>query len=109
MAALPRAIEFVVQLVFVREAIEGRTRRVVGGRSNERHGATPAVIVESPAAMKDAFAVLPENLRAAHPSTRRSVNAAPPDKLRGPAFRVERDKARHARALSTQQKSYPNG
>ena len=44
-------------------------------------------IVESPAAMKDAFAVLPE--KSCHPSTPCSVNAAPPDKLGGRAFRVE--------------------
>ena len=42
---------------------EGRTRRVVGGRSNEQHGAPLTLIVESPAAAKDAFAVLPQDLR----------------------------------------------
>jgi hypothetical protein len=33
---------------------------VIGGRSNEQHGAALTVIIESPAAMKDALAVLPE-------------------------------------------------
>jgi len=41
---------------------EGQT---LGGRSNEQHGAALTVIVESPVAMKDALAVLPEDLRAA--------------------------------------------
>jgi hypothetical protein len=41
---------------------EGQT---LGGRSNEQHGAALAVIIESPAAMKGALAVLPEDLRAA--------------------------------------------
>src|SRR5262249_50229378 len=61
----PCAVEFVLQLVFVTEVIEGRTRRMVGGRSNEQHGATLAVIAESPAAMEDAFGVNPQDLRAA--------------------------------------------
>src|SRR6516162_1557799 len=61
----PRAIEFALQFVFVTEVIEGRTRRVVGGRSNEQHGAPLTVVVQSPAAVKDALAVLPEDLRAA--------------------------------------------
>jgi hypothetical protein len=38
---------------------------VVGGRSNKQHGAPLAVVVQSPAAMEDAFAVLPQDLRAA--------------------------------------------
>src|SRR6516225_4437893 len=37
---------------------------MVGGRHNEQHGAL-AIIVQSPAAAKDAFAVLPQDLRAA--------------------------------------------
>ena len=41
---------------------EGQT---LGGRSNEQHGAALTVIIESPVAMKDALAVLPEDLRAA--------------------------------------------
>ena len=41
---------------------EGQT---LGGRSNEQHGVALTVIVESPVAMKDALAVLPEDLRAA--------------------------------------------
>jgi len=38
---------------------------VVGSRSYEQHGAPLTVIVESPAAMKDAFAILPEDLTGA--------------------------------------------
>src|SRR6516165_8311792 len=37
---------------------------MLGGRSNEQHGAPLALIVESPAAAKDAFAVFPQDLRA---------------------------------------------
>jgi hypothetical protein len=37
---------------------------VVGGRSNEQYGAPLALIVKSPAAVKDAFAVSPQHLRA---------------------------------------------
>ena len=84
----------------------------VGGRSNEQHGAALTVIVESPVAMKDALAVLPEDLRAAIRVVL-SVHAAPPEKLRRRAFRAELDQARFMCAmrlpLSALQKSYPNG
>jgi hypothetical protein len=38
---------------------------VLGSRSNEQHGAALSVVIKSPAAVKYAFAVLPEELRAA--------------------------------------------
>ena len=84
----PRAIEFVVQLVFVCEAIEGRTRRVVeAGATNS----TARRLAHRRVASRDERRVrcpptIPESH---HPSTRCSVNAAPPDKLRGRAFRLE--------------------
>ena len=60
----PCAVELILELVFVGEMIEARAGRLVGGRHNEQHGAL-AVIVQSPAAAKDALAVLPQDLGAA--------------------------------------------
>src|SRR5262245_58203819 len=63
-ARIARPVELILELVFVRKAIEVRAGRLVGDRHDEQHGAL-AVIVQSPAAAKDAFAVLPQDLRAA--------------------------------------------
>src|SRR6516165_5515016 len=51
--------------MFVSEAIEGRARGMVGGRLNDQDGAPPAVIIQLPATVHDAFAVLPQDLRIA--------------------------------------------
>src|SRR5262249_10542534 len=58
----PRGVQFILQLVFVREAIEARTGRLVSGRNNDQNGEPPlAVIVQLPTTTEDAFAVLPQN------------------------------------------------
>ena len=57
----PRAIELVLQSVFVRETIEARARRVLGGGQNDEHGAPVAVIAQAPPSAQDAFAVLRQN------------------------------------------------
>jgi hypothetical protein len=52
-------------MVFMGEAIEARTRRMLRGGKNDQHGAPLAIIVQSPAMAEDAFAVLPQDLGAA--------------------------------------------
>jgi len=49
---------------FEGEAIEAWTRRLILGRQNDQDGALLAAIVRSPATAEDAFAVLPQDLRA---------------------------------------------
>src|SRR5262249_8028923 len=60
----PGAVELILEFVFVGEVIEARAGRLLGGRHNEQHGAL-AVIVQLPSAAEDAFAILPQDLRAA--------------------------------------------
>src|SRR5262249_44267856 len=46
----------------MREALKARAGRMVGGRKNDQHIAALAVFVHSPTAVKDTFAVLPQDL-----------------------------------------------
>src|SRR6516165_8366493 len=55
----PRSVELLLQFEFVSQAIEAGAGRLIGGRNNGQHGAPFAVILQSPAAVEDAFAVLP--------------------------------------------------
>ena len=59
----PRLVELILEFVFMRESIEARAGRLVGGRQNDQHGAPVAIIVQAPPFSEDAFAVLPQNLR----------------------------------------------
>jgi len=61
----PRAIQLILQAVFVGEAIEARGRGVLRGGLNNQHRAPVVVIAQAPPSAEDAFAVLPQNLTAA--------------------------------------------
>src|SRR5262249_38567543 len=61
----PRPVELVLQFEFMGKTIEACAGRVIAGGSNGQHGVLLAVIIQSPAAAEDAFAVLPQDLRGA--------------------------------------------
>ena len=61
----PRAVQLVLQSVFVGKAIEAGGRRVLRGGQYGQHRAPLAVVAQTPSSAEDAFAVLPQDLKAA--------------------------------------------
>ena len=63
----PCPIKFVLQSIFVREAIEGGRCRMFPGRKHGQHGGAITVVGVASASAEDAFAVLPQDLEVAVP------------------------------------------